>query len=104
MEKDILSQVIEVEKEIQHCLEQEKAAAREWLESVKKECEEDYIREGKNSKDSLERSIVSVAGEAEKKAAEVVSRAVAATERLKGLDDAVLSRVVAKRIAKLLPE
>ncbi len=104
MEKDILSQVIEVEKEIQHCLEQEKIAAREWLESVKKECEEDYVREEKNLKESLGRSLANVAEEAGKKAAAVVKQAEASTERLKGLDQAVLSRVVAKRLTKLLPE
>ena len=50
MERDILSQVIEAEKEIQHCLDLEKIKAREWLERVKKECEDEFTREEKNIK------------------------------------------------------
>jgi hypothetical protein len=50
MEKDILSEVIEVEKEIQKCLEVEKAKSHDWLEKVKKESEEELVREERNIK------------------------------------------------------
>ena len=103
MERDILSQVIEAEKEIQQCLDLEKIKAREWLERVKKECEEEFIREEKNIKESLEKSTAEAAKEAEIKAAGTVSQASAAAERLAHIQDETLSMIVAKQISAILP-
>jgi hypothetical protein len=103
MERDILSQVIEAEKDIQHCLDLEKIKAREWLERVKKECEEEFIREEKNIKESLAKATAEAAREAEVKAAGTVSRATAATDRLGRLQAETLSRIVAKKIVDILP-
>jgi hypothetical protein len=103
MERDILSQVIEAEKEIQQCLDLEKIKARQWLERVKKECEEEFIREDKNIKESLERSTAEAAREAGVKAAGAVSQATAASERLGRLQPELLSRIVAKQITGILP-
>ncbi len=104
MERDLLSQVIEAEKEIQQCLDLEKIKTREWLERVKKECEEEFIREDKNIKESLEKSTVEAVREAEVKAAGTVSQAAAAAERLGRLQAETLSKIVAKQIAGILPE
>jgi predicted phage gp36 major capsid-like protein len=103
MERDILSQVIEAEKEIQQCLDLEKIKAREWLERVKKECEEEFIREDKKIKEALEKATAEAAREAGVKAAGAVSRAAAASERLGRLQTKALSRIVAKQIAGILP-
>lgn len=104
MEKDILSQVIEAEKEIQQGLDLEKIKAREWLERVKKECEEAFTREDKNIKESLEKTTAEAVREAGVKAAGTVTRATAAAERLGRLQTETLSRIVAKQIAGILPE
>ncbi len=104
MEKDILSQVIEAEKEIQQGLDLEKIKAREWLERVKKECEEAFTREDKNIREALEKTTAEAAREAGIKAAGTVSRATAAAERLGRLQTETLSRIVAKQIAGILPE
>ena len=103
MERDILSQVIEAEKKIQQCLDLEKIKARQWLERVKKECEEEFIREEKNIKESLERSAAEAAREAGVKASGAVSRATDDAERLGRLQPEVLSKIVAKQIAGILP-
>jgi hypothetical protein len=103
MEKDILSQVIEAEKKIQQCLDLEKIKAREWLECVKKEYEEEFIREDRNIKESLEKSTIEAAREAEVKAAGTLSQATAAAERLGRVQAETLSRIVAKQIAGILP-
>ncbi len=103
MEKDILSQVIEAEKDIQQCLDREKVKTRAWLEQVKKECEEEYIREEQQIKASLERSMAEAAAEAEARAAGIVSKAAEETERLGRLEAATLSRIVAKQIRRILP-
>jgi hypothetical protein len=103
MERDLLSQVIEAEKEIQQCLDLEKIKVREWLERVKQECEEEFTREEKNINESLERSTAEAASETGVKAAGTVSRAVAAAERLGRLQTETLSTIVAKQIAGILP-
>ena len=103
MERDILSQVIEAEKEIQKCLDLEKVKVREWLERVKKECEEEFILEEKNIKASLEKSTAEATKAAEVKAAGIVSQAMATAERLERLQTETLSRVVAKQIDRILP-
>jgi len=103
MERDILSQVIEAEKEIQQCLDLEKIKAREGLERVQKECEEEFIREDKNIKASLEKFTAEAAREAGGKAAGTVVRAMADAERLGRLQAETLSRIVAKQIAGILP-
>lgn len=103
MEKDLLSQVIEAEKEIQQCLDLEKIKAREWLERVKKEYEEEFIREEKNINESLEKSAAEAAREAGARAAGTVSQAAAAAERLGRLQTETLSKLVAKQIAGILP-
>ena len=103
MERDILSQVIEAEKEIQQCLDLEKIKAREWLERVKKECEEEFIREEKNIKESLEKSTAEAAREAGAKTAGTVNQATAAAERLGRVQTETLSKIVAKQIAGILP-
>ena len=103
MERDILGQVIEAEKELQQSLDLEKNKAREWLERVKKECEEAFIREEKNIKESLEKSKAEAAGEAAVKAAGTESRAAAEAERLGRLQKEALSRIILKQIAGILP-
>lgn len=103
MERDLLSQVIEAEKEIQQCLDLEKIKVREWLERVKKECEEEFIREERNINESLEKSAAEAAEEAGVRAAETVSQAAAAAERLGRLQTETLSKLVAKQIAGILP-
>ena len=98
-----MSQVIEAEKEIQQCLDLEKIKAREWLERMKKECEEEFIREEKNINESLERSTAEAAKEAGDKAAGAVSQASAAAERLAHIQAETLSKIVAKQLSGILP-
>jgi len=103
MEKDILSEVIEVEKEIQKCLEAEKATSRDWLEKVKKESGDELVREEKILKESLNKSIEAAKKEAELKAAEIVKQTEARAERLAKLNDETLVGIVGKQITRILP-
>jgi hypothetical protein len=73
------------------------------LERVKKECEEEFIREDRNIKESLEKSTIEAAREAEVKAAGTVSQATATAERLGRVQAETLSKIVAKQIAGILP-
>ncbi len=103
MEKDILNEVIKVEKEIQKCLEIEKVKVSEWLETVKRKTEEDFIREGKKINESLEISLQEAARAAEAKAAETASRAAAAAARLGQLKTETLSGIIRQKIERILP-
>ncbi len=103
MEKDILGQVIEAEKELQQCLDREKVKAREWLEVVKKECEEEFIREEQRIKEMLEKSTADAVSKAHVKAAGIISQAEREAERLGRVPDEVLSKLVAKQINRILP-
>lgn len=103
MQKDILSEVIEVEKEIQKCLEVEKEKSRDWLEKVKKESELELAREEKNIQESLNKSIEVVKKEAELKAAEIVKQTEARAERLAKLNDQTLVDIVGEQITRILP-
>jgi hypothetical protein len=103
MERDILGQVIEAEKEIQQCLELEKVKEGERIERVKKECEEEFIREKRDIEASLEKSKAEATREAEGKAAGTVRRAAAEAERLGRLQKETLSRIIARQITGILP-
>jgi len=103
MQKDILSEVIEVEKEIQKSLEVEKAKSHDWLEKVKKESEEELVREEKTIKESLNKSIEVAKKEAELKAAEIMKQTKARAERLAKLNDETLADIVGKQITRILP-
>ena len=103
MQKDILSEVIEVEKEIQKCLEDEKAKSQDWLQKVKKESAEELVREEKSIKESLNKSIEVAKREAELKAAEIVNQTEIRAERLAKLSDETLVDIAVKHITRILP-
>lgn len=103
MQKDILSEVIDVEKEIQKGLEVEKEKSHDWLEKVKKETEEELVREEKNIKESLNKSIEIAKKEAELKAVEIVKQTEARAQRLAKLNDQALVDIVGKQITRILP-
>jgi hypothetical protein len=103
MEKDVLSQVIEAEKEIQKCLEAEKVKVREWLESVKRECESEFAVEERKIKESLDLSMAESAKQSEAKAGRIVEEAGQYAARLEQLRPETLSAIVRKQIANILP-
>jgi len=103
MEKDVLSQVIEAEKEIQKCLEAEKAKVRDWIETVKKESEGAFFAEERKIKESFDQSLAEAVKQAEAKAGEIVDAAGKSAGRLAQLPPETLQRIVAERITKILP-
>ena len=103
MDNNILSEVIEVEREIQKCLEIEQAKARDWLEKVKKECADEVLKEETLIKDSLAAAVDLARKDAEESAASSVRDAKALVEHLDHLDRATLQAVVEKHIRTILP-
>ena len=72
MEKDVLARIIEAERQIQECLNDQRAKAREWIENLRKEAEEDFAQEQIGMKESLGEAARTAQRLAETKAATVL--------------------------------
>lgn len=103
MDNNILSEVIEVEREIQKCLEIEQAKARDWVEKVKKECAEEVLKEEARINASLAAAEDLARKEADESTTATVRDAAAFIEQMDHLDRAVLQAVVEKHIQTILP-
>jgi hypothetical protein len=103
MDNNILSEVIEVEREIQKCLELEQTKARDWLAKVKDECETSVIKEETLIRNSLAAAEVRAREEASESVASSLRDAAAFVEQRDHLDRAQLQAVVDKHIRTILP-
>ena len=103
MEDDILSKIVEVEKEIQKRLEIERNTTQEWLEKIKKDTEKELIMAEKELKESLNKAVQDAKSNAEKKASEYLLDAQTKAKRLEKLSDEILKTVILKHIIRILP-
>jgi hypothetical protein len=104
MDKDILNEVIEAEKEIQHCIEGEQAKLRTWLDQVKKESSDAVAHEENNDRELLTRALEDAKRSAEAKAKQVVDDAAMRSSRIEKLDDGILTGIILKRMPRILLE
>lgn len=104
MDKDILNEVIEAEKEIQYCIEDEQAKLRAWLDQVKREASEAVAREEINDRELLTRALEDAKRSAEAKAKQVVDDAAKHSLRIEKLDEATLTGIILKRMPRILLE
>lgn len=103
MEDDVLARVISVEKEIQACIERQRAEAQEWLETVRKEAEEEYKKAEEFISESSQRFLEQARGETIAKAGLIVSGAADKAAKVLQLGSETLSRAVAGRLNMILP-
>ncbi|MGE5894157.1 MAG: hypothetical protein ACM34I_08895 [bacterium] len=103
MEKDILNEVIEVEKEIHKSLELERAKTQEWLEAVKKEAEETFNQEREKLQGAYTEALAQAVHDAEAKASVILREAEEKAGRLGQVPDEILNRIVMKHIRRILP-
>ena len=103
MENNILREIIDVEKEIQQSLDQAKIVTREWLDTRKREIENDLAAQEKEIALSFQRAREDAAQDAEKKASELVERAKKRTDRISRIENDILARIVTGQINKILP-
>jgi vacuolar-type H+-ATPase subunit H len=104
MDKDILNEVIEAERVIQHCIEGEQAKLRTWLDQVKRESSEAVAREENNDRELLTQALADAKQSAEAKAKQVVDDAAARTLRIEKLDDGTLTGIIIKRMPRIFLE
>jgi hypothetical protein len=104
MERNLLSEVIEAEKEIQKRLALEEIRTQEWLERSRRECEAEFERERRAIEESARLSLAQAEHEADIKASDIAQQASRTAGRLAALSTEDLSRIVEKHIRVILPE
>jgi len=103
MEQDILGEVIEAEREIVRCLDQEKAKARERIEGVKLKTGADIAAAEEELRGAFERAVAEAERASAISAGEIEKTAEERAARIRALDDAVLKGIARKYINKVLP-
>lgn len=103
MERDLLSKVLEAEREIQAKIESEKKRLEEKIEKARKEAEERVLQEEAVLREQLEKSVRKAEEIAKEKAANILEAAGRRAEYLRSLSDEALQRIVMKYIDSILP-
>ena len=103
MEKDVLSTIIEIEKEIEERLDSERRKAVQWLDSAKKEIEVELAANVRELKDSLMESVDIARENAEKQASAILSEAAKQSRLLSEIGDETLKRIITEHLCRILP-
>lgn len=103
MDDDVLSKVVEVEREIQQRLDIEKKMSRDWIEQVKKEAEERIAAEEKKLQEEMRELLHKAKLDAEKGAAVIMHDAQEEAARLRDISDELLKKVIRKHLSHILP-
>ena len=98
---DVLSEVLAVEREIGAKLDQERQAARQWLERTRGEIEQAKLSELTALKASAVREEEAAKLAANDKAAAILQQASAETERIRRLEDAQLIPIVQQHLLSI---
>jgi vacuolar-type H+-ATPase subunit H len=104
MDKGILNEVIDAEKDIQACIELEQARLREMLERTRREAEETVAAAERELTESRDRELEAARQEAEARARKTVEDASGQVARLDRVDDRTLTGIILKRIPRILME
>ncbi len=104
MKRDMLGEVIEVEREIHAKLLAEKDRAEKWLDEVKKKAEEEIFLEEERIKNSFEQAIKDAILDAQRKANEIIADANEKAERLASISNESLIEIIRKHIVRILPK
>ncbi len=103
MGNDILSAIVEVEREIEERLGAEERMAGEMLDRLRSEQADGAQRDEERLAAEVRQAVAAAADEARERAAAIVREAVARAERLAGLDDEALERCIMKHLARIVP-
>ena len=103
MENDILTKIIEVEREIQERLVAEERSAGTLLCSLRQDLEEQARREEERLAAARREAESSARTEAEERAAAIIRQAGIRAEQWAGLDDGTLERCIMGHLVRILP-
>lgn len=104
MAPDILSTVIEVERELQRRFDEEKKLCRERIEKAAAEAERELAVEERRLADAEEASLSSARSAAEQEAAGIREAAKRRAATIDGIPEDILRRAVRKYLVRILPE
>jgi cell division septum initiation protein DivIVA len=103
MEKDVLSAILEVEREIQERLVAEQRSAWTMLDRLRQELEAEAGREEERLAAARLSAESAARGKAQEQAALIASRASADADRLAGLDDGALEPCIMRHLVRIIP-
>ena len=103
MERDLLSKVLDTEREIQAKVESERKRLQEKIEKARKEAEKRVMQEEAALREELEKSVLKAEQIAKKKAGDILEAAARRAEKLRSLSDEALHRIVIKYLDSILP-
>jgi len=103
MKDDLLSAVVEVEKELATILENEKTKCREQLDKLRGDSEREISEEKRRLQEALNKAITESGTIAEKKASAMMEKADLTVARLEGISDDALKGIIRKYIGRILP-
>lgn len=103
VKNDVLDKVLEAEQEIQAALADEKENIQSMLDAVRSEAEACIAEEEARLKTWLEAEISAAESRAEAEARAIVDSAAKKAERIGGIDDDTISRIIYEYIRRILP-
>lgn len=103
VKNDVLDKVLKAEQEIQAELAAQKENIQSMLDAVRSEAEACIAEEEARLKTWLEAEISSAESRAEAEARAIVDSAAKETERIRGIDDDTISRIIYEYIRRILP-
>jgi len=103
MKENLLSAVVEVEKELARTLETEKTMAQEMLDNLRQDYAQTIAEEEKRLQEALNQAITASDMDAEKRAAGIMEKADATAARLERTGDDVLKGIIRKHLTRILP-
>ncbi len=103
MKEDLLSEVIEVEKELARNLDTEDIRGKEMLDNLRRSSEQEISEEEKRLQEALNQAITASVIRTEKKASDMLEKADATTSKLERISDDVLKATIRKHITRILP-
>lgn len=103
MKENLLSAVVEVEKELARSLETENIRAKEMLDNLRQDSEQKISEEEKRLQEALNQAITSSDIRAEERAASIMEKADATASRLERTGDDVLKGIIRKHLTRILP-
>lgn len=104
MENDILSKIIEVEREIQEGLVAEERNAGTMLCNLRQELEDEAAREEERLAAERRNAESSARAEAQEQAVDIVHRAIVSAEQWGDLDEGTLEQCIMRHLDRIMPE
>lgn len=103
MERNTLQTIIEVEREIQRMLEEERGRAKAWLERTRQQIQDDLNRETDLLQEQSGRSHRTMREEARRRADVIARKAAAETRELEAFSSERIRELVLRHLAHLDP-